>query len=303
MKTKLRFVVLMSLVIAILIPTLANAQPRSAPQAILEVRVKVLERALATLQDQVNSLISLLNQEINNRTNADNGLQGQITSLQTNLAKEIIDKSSAVADLQTQINNNKVPENLKTFSNYLKVNPNVINGLKGPHVIFEGVNVHVRSGSGQTWDKDPDYLTNNPELVVGLGNLIIGYNEVISGAPARTGSHNIVVGINHSYSSFGGFVAGLNNEICGLYSSVSGGWNNTASGNESSISGGSGNTAYGHLSSVSGGWNNTASGNESSISGGGGNTASSYLSSVSGGVNRTAQGAYNWVAGTLLEEQ
>jgi len=33
---------------------------------------------------------------------------------------------------------------------YVTVNRNTLNGLKGPHVIFTGANVHVRSGSGST---------------------------------------------------------------------------------------------------------------------------------------------------------
>ena len=37
-----------------------------------------------------------------------------------------------------------------------------LDGLAPPHVIFDGVNLHVRNGSGQT-------DTNN-----GLGNLVIG---------------------------------------------------------------------------------------------------------------------------------
>ena len=45
-----------------------------------------------------------------------------------------------------------------------------INGVAGPHFILEGVNVHIRSGSGSTHD-------NNLNPLTGLGNLIIGYNE------------------------------------------------------------------------------------------------------------------------------
>ena len=95
---------------------------------------------------------------------------------------------------------------------YLAVVADSINGMPGPHVIITGANLHVRSGSGST------YGTIN-----GLGNLIIGYNEDLTGEKDRSGSHNVVVGRNHNYSSFGGFVVGTSNTISGQYSSVSGG--------------------------------------------------------------------------------
>jgi hypothetical protein len=67
---------------------------------------------------------------------------------------------------------------------------------EGNDVIFEGCNVHIRSGAG---------YTGAP--VNGLGNLVVGYNEAFPDDD-RTGSHNLVVGAFHSYSSSGGLVAG-----------------------------------------------------------------------------------------------
>ncbi|MCG8590604.1 MAG: hypothetical protein MJE66_15035, partial [Proteobacteria bacterium] len=64
----------------------------------------------------------------------------------------------------------------------------------GNDVFFEGCNVHVRNGAGTT-------NTTN-----GLGNLIIGYNEAGAVPPTRTGSHNLVVGEAHGYSSYAGVV-------------------------------------------------------------------------------------------------
>jgi hypothetical protein len=66
---------------------------------------------------------------------------------------------------------------------YVSIQMGEINGLKGPHVIIEGCNVHVQSGSGDT---------NDSAGLTGRGNLIIGYNEppltVVNG---RLGSHNL----------------------------------------------------------------------------------------------------------------
>ncbi len=153
-------------------------------------------------------------------------------------------------------------------------------------ITFSRVNVQIVSGSGTT-----DGTIN------GLGNLIVGYNESRDSGSNKSGSHNIVVGSQHNYTSYGGLVAGYWNTISGEYSSVSGGGSNTASGYTSSVSGGYTNTASGHRSSVSGGQYNTAGGNYSSVSGGGYNTAGAYRSSVSGGYINTAGGYTSSVSG------
>ena len=157
-----------------------------------------------------------------------------------------------------------------------------------PAVIFEAANVLVRDGTGDTWGPTS-----------GLGNLIVGYDEASSGGDVKTGSHNLVVGPEHTYSSYGGFVTGFNNNITAQHASVSGGAGNNTSGNSSSVSGGFSNTAEGNYSSVSGGQSNTAEGNYSSVSGGYDNAASGVVSSVSGGASNNAKGDYSSVsAGT-----
>jgi hypothetical protein len=161
----------------------------------------------------------------------------------------------------------------------------------GQDFVFTGVNVHVRSGSGAT-----DGTIN------GLGNLIVGYDEARSSGSDKSGSHNLVVGKYHNYTSYGGLVVGYRNTISGLYASVSGGRNNEASGYDSSVSGGYNNTASGDYASVSGGYYNTASGNASSVSGGEDNTASGSSSSVSGGDTRSVSGTDDWRAGGLFED-
>ncbi len=113
------------------------------------------------------------------------------------------------------------------------------------------------------------------DSVPGLGNLVVGYNEVPLGELSvgdRGGSHNLIVGQEHKYSSFGGLVAGLRNTI---------------SGNNSTVRGGNDNTASGPTSSVSGGFENLASG---------------FETSVSGGFNHTASGDFDWVAESLFED-
>ena len=179
-----------------------------------------------------------------------------------------------VAELEAEV------AELSAVLQFVYVEEEVINGLAGPHWIIEGANVHVRSGSGLTRDgcgpSDPDFP--NCESLTGLGNLIVGYNERRAdrgGGPdpnIRTGSHNLVVGREHIYSSFGGFVAGQRNKITAWSASVTGGRNNEASGQASSVSGG-------HQNLASGG-----------------------VASVSGGDNREAPDDFNWAAGDLFEE-
>jgi hypothetical protein len=193
-------------------------------------------------------------------------------------------------------------------------------GLK--EVLITGANLRIVNGLGRTDCGDPVPIPDCPN---GLGNLIVGYNELrspdiveILGPNDRTGSHMIIVGSQHSFSSFGGLVVGLQNTVSNVFASVSGGAGNTASGAWASVAGGENNTASdvgaavsggvlnrasGIDSSISGGRENTASGSSASVSGGGGNTASGTNSAVSGGLNRTAEGDFDWVAGGLFEDE
>jgi hypothetical protein len=137
---------------------------------------------------------------------------------------------------------------------------------------LSGVNVQIVDGSG-----------NTSGTVNGLGNLIVGYNELRGSGNVRTGSHNIVVGTYQNYSSYGGLVAGYRNTVSAGYASVSGGADNTANGSNASVSGGLNNTASAYCGSVSGGDNNIASGRAAGVSGGRYNEASGDYSFVGGG--------------------
>ena len=180
-----------------------------------------------------------------------------------------------------------------------------------PTIQFSGCNVQVVNGEGKTAS------TN------GEGNLVIGYDEPrtepnnppgciplpfnsppfpnkCAFAP-QTGSHDLIVGTEQSYTSFGGIVAGFENTITGEFATVSGGEDNTASGLRDSVSGGNGNTASGDQAWVGGGGGNTAS-NDAAVSGGEDNTASGAYSSVSGGKENKATGRASSVLGGYMEE-
>ncbi|MFT5430941.1 MAG: hypothetical protein ACI9OJ_001620 [Myxococcota bacterium] len=88
----------------------------------------------------------------------------------------------------------------------------------------------------------------------GLGNLVIGYNELgNSSGDDRTGSHSLVVGRENSFTSFGGIVGGRDNTVTGEHSTVTGGQDNLAMGAYSSVIGGLANVAGDLYSTVIGG--------------------------------------------------
>jgi hypothetical protein len=172
----------------------------------------------------------------------------------------------------------------------------------GNDITFSGVNVHIVNGTGLTAG------TAN-----GLGNLIVGYNELRNdGTDARTGFHNVVIGRYNNYTTYVGLVAGRWNSASGPYSSVSGGEHNTASGHYSSVSGGRYNVASGDYSFVGGGGSdyephgNKAFANYSAVLGGHANeTGDRYRtdhtigehSSITGGFYNTASGEAASVSG------
>ena len=174
------------------------------------------------------------------------------------------------------------------LASYVKVDTSTINGLAGPHVIFSGANVHVRSG-----DASGDSFAAN-----GRGNLVIGYNEDGGYSPTeRGGSHTLVIGPYHRYNFAVGLISGYASRLGNIGASVTGGAGNEAGGMLSSVSGGANNRAMGQYSSVSGGDSNDASGNTAAVSAGQMNEASGALSSVSGGFNNTASATASTVGG------
>jgi hypothetical protein len=79
--------------------------------------------------------------------------------------------------------------------------------VSGNDMVISGANLYVNDGSGGT---------DGP--VNGLGNVVIGYNELRGAGDDRSGSHNLVLGSQNNYSSFGGLVAGLEAETATPFS-------------------------------------------------------------------------------------
>lgn len=224
------------------------------------------------------------------------------------LAGALASALTKIEELETELVTLKT-SNALALDEFVEVipDPNVSGGTT---VRFVGVNVQLVSGSGATDGE-----------VNGLGNLIVGYNEATDATTEffcsnhyrtnqydceagggvwdtshKSGSHNLIVGQQHNYTHYAGFVAGHRNTVNGQNATVSGGRDNVA-GYMSSISGGAGNRATSDASSVSGGSNNTASGAWSSVSGGASNEASIHWSTVVGGQDNTAGGYHSVVVG------
>jgi hypothetical protein len=166
---------------------------------------------------------------------------------------------------------------------YVKYAPSGVGGK--PTIQFSGVNVQVVNGEGKTKS------TN------GEGNVVVGYDEN-EGLHEQTGSHNLILGEEQTFTSFGGLAAGDMNRIESPFASVAGGYSNRADGGSApSVTGGRNNEASGEYASVSGGYHNSAGGGYASITGGEENRASGRWASVTGGELNKATGDRSSVTG------
>lgn len=195
-------------------------------------RVSAVEGKAANLNGVVSALqaeVAALQRTVGEQQAQVSQLESKVTSLQATLAAVNANPALAIGP-------------------FVSVVQETMDGLRGPHVLFSGANIHVRSGSGVT--DDHSALGN---ASTGLGNLVIGYNEAPLGLEVdRTGAHNLVIGPHHRYGGRGCFVAGSGNAVFGAYSSVTGGTANFAKGAFSTVAGGSANVAERESSSVTG---------------------------------------------------
>jgi hypothetical protein len=176
----------------------------------------------------------------------------------------------------------------------IKYSADEVDGVKGPNLLFDGVNVFIRNGRSETRDNG---------IANGLGNLIMGYpgkyrgpgtgEKDAEGWPARGGSHYVVVGVGGSWTSAYGLIGGMDNAIKGGASSILGGRWNVVSGSQNAILGGAQNDIKaGAVNCIAGGWANQVLGsslNGNSIAGGVSNRVSGFGNSVLGG-----EGNFAW---------
>lgn len=234
----------------------------------------------------------------------------RIAALETTVAAlqaTITAQAATIATLQSDLDNVESSQ-VMALESYVTVDE--VSDPRGPLVQLSGINLQIVNGMGGT------------ATINGLGNVIIGYDEINSrvdyyhcsdGAYPymtgcedsgalwshnhKSGSHYLVVGSENNYSQYGGLVAGYQNFVNRAYSTVTGGRQNVASGQYSSVSGGGFSRAGGDDSSVNGGYMNTAAGDSSSIGGGSNNRAGASYSSAIGGFMNVASGPYSSVSG------
>ncbi len=183
------------------------------------------------------------------------------------------------------------------ITGYYQPNPLLVDVDRGTvggedTLTFSGMNVRIVNGTGST-----DGPGN------GEGNLIVGYNAdlVTPGDETRTGSHNLVVGDDHTYTMHSGLVSGTNNTLSGDLAVAIGGEFNTASGERSANIGGAAKLATGKDSFMGGGLSSEARGEGSAVIGGSFNLASGSASFGGGGTTHTARpGTCGFVADTLV---
>jgi hypothetical protein len=158
--------------------TFTNGTPADASQvnanfSTLETESNAQDLRLAAVeaanfQSQIDGLSSALDSLLASGIALQNAVATNTTDIATNQAG-IATNATGIGALET------------TFAGVSRA---------GDLLTFSGMNVQVVGGSGQTAG------------VNGLGNLIVGYNEN-NVAATRTGSHNLVVGYDHEYTSSG----------------------------------------------------------------------------------------------------
>lgn len=116
--------------------------------------------------------------------------------------------------------------------------------------------------------------TGSTQTMNGLGNLIVGYHEAPS-INLRTGSHNLIMGEDHGYESYGGVIFGQHNTVRAPWSSILGGEDNE-------IDGG---TSYPGAAVIVGGSDNYQGPN-------------GHHAVISGGKNRWNLSPHHWLAGS-----
>jgi hypothetical protein len=159
-------------------------------------------------------------------------------------------------------------------------------GVAGkPTIKFSGVNVQIVNGGGET------------SSLNGEGNLVIGYDETAREGPVQTGSHNLILGEENAFTSYGGIVSGYDSAITGEGASAISGYQDTASGADSFVASGELDTASYYLSAVFGGENNLASDQWATVTGGRENVSEGLNTSVTGGLKNSAVHNYAVVSG------
>lgn len=222
------------------LPALVAAQPSTAfvkRLSDVEAQVASLQVAVAELRTQNAAALAAVAE-----------LRTQNAALQAALSREVADRTAyadGVAANALTIARSYADAKVAPLADKL-----VHVSRSGSDLLITGANLHLRNGTGGT------------NTANGLGNLVVGYNEVRGQGTAnpdvRTGSHNLIVGIGANFSRNGAIIGGINNSSTGNFASVYGGTGNTAAGTFSVVVGGFNNVTNGGWSTILGGRDRTA---------------------------------------------
>lgn len=250
----------------------------------IEQRLDDLEAASHTPPPDLTERVAALEAEVADLRAEVEALDlSAVHSLELDLIEVLAELTTVHGDV-TLLQGRVTP--MEELMGYLSVDP------AARDIVFTGVNVHIRSGSGATDDGGAP---------AGLGNLVVGYDEDVGG-DSKTGSHNVVIGDGHSYTSTGGLVAGRDNAILAPSTTVAGGTENQATRHHAAVFAGHRNEASAWHATVLAGASNTASNSYATCSGGYNNTATARYSQVTGGHSNDAAGYYGAIVGGQLNQ-
>ena len=162
-----------------------------SPAALVAILLSFQQSVLADTAEDIAALkrrVASLQRHVATMQTRNTTLNTQVATLKTQVVA-LQGQSNQVAALRTQVaalqSQSSALKYLASLAPYVRLDLSTINGVIGPHVIFEGVNVHVRSGMGPVTDVIEAYSFNDALgtygtalYTNGLGNLIIGYDEL-----------------------------------------------------------------------------------------------------------------------------
>jgi hypothetical protein len=247
----------------------AEGEQRAGDDRAMSIRIDGLLNTVSVFNRWRQEIVDILGRVEAQANTAENWARGAGESANLN--------SVAIAGVAGQLERRlEVEQPLTDLLAYLTVD------TQTHDIYLTGANLNVRKRAD----------TNQAD---GLGNLIVGYN--FGPAEHKTGSHNLVVGPSHTYTSLWGIVAGYDHAITAPRAAAIGGNGSTVEGAGAVSVGGRDATVTGDDAVVLGGSQNTATGRTAVMVGGSGNAATATGAVMVGGRSMQAAQAYRTVVG------
>jgi len=283
--------------------TAIGGSSSEASEAFAIAPIDTMNDSIQTLEDFIEDLgddisediadnedrISSVERSVGDLEDAALGTEDEMDSLSVGIAVAQLAISTLQPDVEDlKSEDTEIWESIEDLDNSRDVADNLLTYVSVSStgdIVFDDTNIVLRNGTGTT-----DGETN------GKGNLVIGYNEIDDDS-ARVGSHNMVLGMANSYSSFGGIIAGYDNVQRGEYSSILGGTDNLVTGSRAVIVSGQSNIASGENSVAIAGSTNEAEAQGAVTITGQSNVASGIFSTVTAGSSNDTSGLYAAVVG------